>query len=32
MQKPRLRFFTEVAKWFSIDQPGWRMEVVTDKR
>lgn len=29
MQTPRLRFFTEVAKWFSVDQPGWRMESVT---
>jgi pimeloyl-ACP methyl ester carboxylesterase len=26
-QNPRLRFSVEVAKWFSIDQPGWRMEV-----
>jgi len=28
LQKPRLRFFTEVTKWFSLDQPGWRMEVI----
>jgi len=28
LQKPRLRFFVEVTKWFSLDQPGWRMEVI----
>ena len=26
MQKPRLRLFLEVVKWFSLDQAGWRME------
>ncbi|MBM3299884.1 MAG: alpha/beta hydrolase, partial [Deltaproteobacteria bacterium] len=28
LQKPRLRFFVEVTKWFTLDQPGWRMEVI----
>ncbi|MDH7500123.1 MAG: alpha/beta fold hydrolase [candidate division NC10 bacterium] len=28
LRKPRLRFFVEVTKWFTIDQPGWRMEVI----
>jgi len=27
LQKARLRFFLEVAKWFSLDQPGRRMEI-----
>jgi len=27
LQKARLRFFLEVAKWFSLDQTGWRMAI-----
>ena len=27
LQKARLRFFLEVTKWFSLDQPGWLMEI-----
>ena len=27
LQRPRLRFFLEVTKWFSLDQPGWLMEI-----
>ena len=27
LQKARLRLFLEVTKWFSLDQPGWRMGI-----
>jgi len=29
LQKPRLRLFTEVTKWSSLDQPGGRMEITS---
>jgi len=32
VQKPRLRLFREVTKWFSLDQPGWRMEITAKAR
>jgi pimeloyl-ACP methyl ester carboxylesterase len=27
LQQPRVRFFMEVTKWFSLDQPGSRLEI-----
>lgn len=32
LHKPRLRFFMEVTKWFTLEQPGWRMELVAPSK
>jgi hypothetical protein len=29
LQKPRLKFFMEVAKWFSLDQPDIALTITT---